>query len=357
MVNRRRQLTPLVDTNTLLAIESLFGKGGADPCAMELACKFADVFIYADHFRFTFGSPDGTGADIDLSNAPAIVQCLRGRDSSAMVAQIVPTNEPVMLHDDYVEDAFHDFADWARNRRKTLRQWLNTHNTESIRSMQSAQVAREYYFNLERIDRTPELERLTTDLQMQTSQVLYAFDNLLRGPIYGEMTGSDQQYLNHPTRNMSLIPTYKVEDGSLPENAVSFEDSMSSVVRRMSLDEYCIMLHVLRGIVHDRGIYTLRRGDIDKEVLREIASDASVRFPPKLRSGGRFSAAIVAGIAAALPAVPLLGAQSALVVGVAVSVSSKLWTGRLPRSAGRIKWLQGLLEWDLEKQAESRVRV
>lgn len=346
----RCQLTPLVDTNSLLAIESLFGKGDADPWAIKLACTFTDLFIYADWFRFTFGSPHGAISDTAWANAPSLAQRLRQRDSSAVVPLIVPVNEPVRLHDEYVTEAFHRFAIWARNNRKTLRQCLNTHNTSSIQAMQQAQVAREYYFSLERLAQDRELEVLANELRALECEILYAFDNVLRGPLYGRLTGSDQHYLNHPLRNVSLLPTFESEVGPLPRITVSFHESMSKLIGQLTLDEYCVILHELRSAVRDRGIHELARGDVDKDVLRDIAT--SVALPPNVRGSGRL-ALIAGGVIGGLAAIPVLGAAAA-VTGAAVSVSSALWTGQLPRSTTRIKWLRWAIEWDLERQGESR---
>jgi hypothetical protein len=342
------RVTPLVDTNSLLAIKSLFGGGRVDPWAIELASDFTDLFVYADWVRFPLGSPHGGLSGIDWANAPAIAQHLQRRDSSAVVPLVLSTKEPVRLHDDYVTDAFRSFAVWARNNRSRLRQWLDIHNTSGVRAMQQAQVARQHYFNLERLTQEPELEALGRGLPAQQSEVLYAFDNVLRGPLYGSLTGNDQHYLNHPLRDVSLLPTFEAEAGSPPPIAVSFKESMGRALRHLSFDEYCVILHELRGAVRSRGIHELGRGGVEKEVLREIA--AFVSLPPRLRGLGQL-ALFSGGIIGALAAVPALGATTA-VVGAAVSVSSALWTGQLPRSVARIKWLRWGIKWDLESQAE-----
>lgn len=343
-------LRPLVDTNTLLAIESLFGKGVVDPWAVRLACNFTDLFVYADSFRFTFGSPEGAFSEAAWEIAPRLAQQLRQRDSSAVVPLVGSTSEPVKLHDDYVAEAFHGFAVWARNNRKALRQWLNTHDTTSIRAMQQAQVTRQYYFNLDQLALDRSLDGLALELRAQPWEILYGFDNMLRGPLYGRLTGSDQHYLNHPLRNVSLLPTFEAKVGPPPPIAVSFRESMTNAVRHLSFDEYCVMLHELRGAVRSRSIHELGHGDIDKEVLRDIA--ASVCLPPRLRGMMRL-ALFSSGIIGALAAIPTLGGATA-VAGAAVSVSSALWTGHLPRKASRIRWLRWAYEWDVEQEAEKR---
>lgn len=351
----RPHVTPLVDGNTLLAIESLFGKGTIDPWAMQLACTFADLFIYADHFRFTFRSPDGAFSDASWAHAPSLARHLQQRDSSAVVPQMVPI-EPEKLHDDQVKEAFRNFANSARNKPKRLRQWLNTHDTASIRAMLRAQVGREYYyFTPERVTQMRELKLLALELGWQQREILYAFDNVICAPLYGRLAGSDQQYFNHPTRNASVLPTYKEEVGSLPEIAVSFAESISGFVRRMSFDDYCVMLHGLRGAVRSRGIHELGPGDVEKEVLRDIAASDDVDFPPTLKKYAK-SALITGGVIGGLAAIPALG-PAAAVAGALISVSSAIWDGGLPRKAGRIKWLQRAIEWDLEKQAQIRVHA
>lgn len=346
----RPHVTPLVDGNTLLAIESLFGKGAIDPWAVKLASTFTDLFIYADHFRFTFRSPDGAFSDASWAHAPSLTRHLQQRDSSAVVPQMVPI-EPEKLHDDHVEDAFHRFAIWARNNRRSLRQWLNTHDTASIRAMLQAQVGREYYyFTPERVTQERELKLLALELGWQQCEILYAFDNVICAPLYGRLTGNDQQYLNHPTRNASLLPTFEAEVGTLPTICVSFKESMTNLVRDLSFDEYCVMLHEIRGAVRSRGLHELGPGDVDKEVLRDISK--FVREPLRLRGIKRL-ARLAGGVIGGLGVIPALGAAAA-VAGAVVSVSSAIWTGRLPRFASRIKWLRGGLEGDLEKQAERR---
>ena len=351
----RPPVTPLVDGNSLLAIESLFGKGTTDPWATQLACRFADLFIYADYFRFTFRSPDGVFSDESWAHAPSLARNLQQRDSSAVVPQMVAI-EPGKLHDDQVKEAFRKFANKARNDPKKLRQWLNTHDTPSIRAMLQAQVGREYYyFTPERVTQMGELNLLASELGQHQRKILYAFDNVICAPLYGELTGSGQQYFNHPTRNASILRTYTAEVGSLPEIAVTFAESISGFVKRMSFDEYCIMLHTLRGAVRSRGIHELGPGDVGKDVLRDIAASDDIDFPPRLKKYAK-SALITGGVIGGLAAIPALG-PAAAVAGALISVSSAIWDGGLPRKTGRIKWLQRAIEWDLEKQAESRVRA
>lgn len=348
MNSKPSKQTPLVDTNTLLAIESLFRKKGADPWAVRLACTLADLYVYSDYFRFTLGSPIGVPADPDLANTSLVAQTLRRLEPSVAVPLIVPITEPVKLHDDYVTEAFRKFAIWTRTNRRALRTWLNSHDTPSIRAMQQAQVGREYYFDLERLAGNRALQELGSFLPAQQSEVLYAFDNVLRAPLYGRLTGEDQHYLNHPLRNASLLPTFEAEVGPAPRITVSFAESMSKIVQQLSLEEYCIILHELRGAVRSQGIHELPRGNIDKEVLRSLA--ASVSFPPSLRNVGRF-AALAGGIIGGLAVFPEL-ATPVTAAGAVVSVCSSLWSGGLPRSASRIKWLRWAMEWDLERQAD-----
>lgn len=341
------KIKPLVDTNSLLAIESLFGRSHEDPWALRLACDFADVFIYADWFRFTFGSLQDAMTTADWTNTPALVRCLRQRDSVAVAPLMIRTDVPVSLHDDYLADAFHGFATWARNNRRALRQWLDTHNTASIRAMQEAQVTRRYYFNLDWLAHEHDLERFSRELQLQTCELLYAFDNLLRGPLYGRLTGSDQYYLNHPMRDVSLLPTFEAKPGPTPPVAASFRESMARMLGRLTFDEYCVMLHELRGEVRNRGIHNLGAGQVDREVLREIA--VAVSLPSRLKEKDRI-ALFAGGIIGGLGAIASFG-PAAAIAGAVVSVSMGLWNGKLPRSAGRVQWLRWALEWDLEKQA------
>ena len=228
--HKHKYIKPLVDTNTILAIETIFSKDILDPWAIQLACTFVDLFIYADCFRFTLAFPTDQYKGDDFSNAPSLIQNLKQRDSSAIVAEIVPNDEPVKLDDKYLNEAFHLFAVWARNNVKSLKQWLKTHKTPTINAMNQAQLDREYYFNLERLMQNIELTTLSTELQLAQDYILYAFDNLLRGPLYGKLTGDDQHYLNHPMRNVSLLPTFEAKTGPLPNIPISFKDTMLKMV-------------------------------------------------------------------------------------------------------------------------------
>jgi hypothetical protein len=62
---------------------------------------------------------------------------------------------------------------------------------------------------------------------------------------------------------------------------------------------------------------------------------------------------VLAGFVGGLGALPVASAAAA-VVGAAVSVSAALWDGELPRGTAQMKWLRWAVEWDLEKQAETR---
>ncbi len=299
-------LTPLVDTNSLLAIETAFSFGERDPWGTMLAARFADLFIYADSFRFTVTSSSGASGDDLFANAPPLVRILRSRDSEATAPQLVP-NEPAMrVHDDFVDDALRRFAAWAQNDRSRLIQWLDTHFTRSVEAMQAAQVAREYYFNIEYLRGKRDLSALTKRLAISQTRVLYAFDNFLRAPLYGKLAGDDQHYFNHPMRNAALLPTFEAGRGKLPRVCVSFKKSVAALIDNedMTLDEYCALLHELRATIRGRAIHLLPPGALDKETLRELA--ASVPLPPRLRSRAR-AAGVATALLSGLAAVPILG--------------------------------------------------
>jgi hypothetical protein len=110
------------------------------------------------------------------------------------------------------------------------------------------------------------------------------------------------------------------------------------------------LLHELRGEVRDSGLYQLAPGSYEKDAVREIA--ASILLPPRLKAFAKVIG-VTGGLIGGLGAFPALGPVAA-VAGLAVSVSTALWSGQLPRNVARIEWLRWALKWDIEEQAEKR---
>ena len=343
---------PLVDISTINAIESLYRHGIHDPWAKQLAGEFADLFVYSSTIRYSITIPSANSDDRFLER-PSLLLDLIKRDSELLTPAKYSTADPVRLKDEYLIECFNGFDAWARSNKNTLRKWLSLHNEDWIQKQYITRVKHkehEWSFSLETLLREPELGNLSKELGVTEHDICYAFDLVLRYPLYGELAGTNEHYLNHPIRDAFLLPTMKREEGEPPSLAVSFKDTLRQFSDKLSQDDYSVLLHELRGAVHDYGLHLVGPGEFDKEVVREIA--AKVALPPKLRATGKL-AAVGAGIIGSLSAVPFFGPSAAIVGGV-LSVSTALWSGRLPRIAARMRWLKWALEWDIEEQAEKR---
>lgn len=341
---------PLVDITTLNAVESLFRRGERDPWAKQLAGELADLFIYSDTVRYSITVPSGASPTDELIEKPSLLLDLGRRDPAVFVPEKYSTAEPVLLKEEYLEECFDRFSAWARSNRATLRRWITLHNESWIQIQRATRVEHQYVFSLDALRKDPALEAITKEIEVDQDDICYAFDIVLRYPLYGELVGENEHYLNHPIRDAFPLPTMQRERGSVPGIAVSFKDSIATCADNLSQDEYTALLYELRGIVRQYGLHKVKPGEFDKETIREIA--AKVALPPRLRATGKL-AAIGAGLIGGLGAIPVLG-PAAAVAGAAVSVSAALWTGRLPRAAARMKWLRWALGWGIEDQAEER---
>jgi len=343
---------PLVDISTINAIESLYRHGVRDPWAKQLAGEFADLFIYSSTIRYSITIPSANSDD-KLLERPSLLLDLIKRDSELFTPAKYSTADPVKLKDEYLIECFNRFAAWARSNKNTLRKWISLHNQDWIQKQYIARVKHEKHewsFSLDALLRKPELSALAKELGVAEHDICYAFDLVLRYPLYGELAGTNEHYLNHPIRDAFLLPTMKREEGKPPSLAVSFKDTLRQFSDRLSQDDYSVLLHEIRGAVHDYGLHLVGPGEFDKEVIREIA--AKVALPPRIKASGKL-AVIGAGLIGSLGAIPILGPSAAIVGGV-LSVSTALWSGRLPRTAARMRWLKWALKWDIEEQAEKR---
>jgi len=194
------------------------------------------------------------------------------------------------------------------------------------------------------------LTTLTQLLGVAEDDVYYAFDVVLRFPLYGQLTGVNEHYLNHPIRDAFQLPTMERSLDRAPAIAVSFRNAIGDLAPTLTQDEYTALLHELRGQVRNLGLHKVGPGECDKEVIRELVSRVSL--PPRLKAMSK-RAAVITAFLGGLGAVPALGPAAAL-VGAALSVSTVLWHGKLPRGAAQMKWLRWAVEWDIEQQVEAR---
>lgn len=336
---------PLVDSNTLLAIETLFRKGPTDPWASLLAGRFTDLFVYSEAFRFTHPLPRLSalpGADL-----PGLASALVQEDPDVAISEVCTTSEPWFVADKHVAPCVERFRVWSEVHASQLRAWVATHEEPWVRELYEQQVRRQYIFEVERLRGNRDLQEIVEATGLAQNDVLYAFDNILRYPIYGELAGDRAFYLNHPVRDAFPLPTMKLKPAPAPHLPVSWSKPASTTAQHSTLEEFVEFLFGLRNQVR---FFRANEPDFadrpDREMVREIA--ARVGLPARLRRVSEI-AVVAGGILAAMAVIPNVGPMAAL-LGGAVSVSSAIWKGRVGRRAGRIRWLRWALDWGVEDQ-------
>jgi hypothetical protein len=187
-------------------------------------------------------------------------------------------------------------------------------------------------------------------IRLDPLDVCYAFDSVLKYPLFGEFAGDQGNYLNHPLKDAFPLPTMRKEKGTLPVVAVSFRDSIAKISNRLSKDQYTSLLHELRSSVRDAGLDEMSQGQFNRAEIRDIA--ARVALPPRLRGLDKV-AGIAGGIISGLGIISELSPVTS-VLGGAIFVAAALWRGHMPRGISRIKWLRWALKWNIEDQADQR---
>ena len=338
---------PLVDTTTLIAVESLFRKGKHDPWGLQLAGDLADLVIYGDTVRCGLGLPNDTRQEDDLADRPKLFGNLSRRDTAVFQIEKYSTEEPLTIKAEYLTECAPRFELYAKTHRSELKQWISLHARDWIRSYHAAHVQRRYVYSVEALRACMNLEQLSTDTGIAADDLCYVFDVILRFPIYGALTGSNERYLNHPIRNAFPLPTMVSSSEVAPHIPVAWAGAVSRLAKSLTQDEYAALLHEMRGTVRDHGLHKMRPGSDLRELVREIA--ATVRLPPRIR---KFQQARDAAVDA-LNVGAVLFAPLGL-VATALSCSKYLWSGGLPRSAASIRWLRWTMQWETETQATER---
>lgn len=338
---------PLVDTTTLIAVESLFRKGKHDPWGVQLAGDLADLVIYGDTVRCGLGLPNDNRDEDGLADRPKLFGNLSKRDSAVFQIERYSTEEPLTIKEEYLTECVPRFESYAKTHRTELKQWIALHSRDWIRSYHATHVQRRYVYSVEALRARMNLEQLSTNTGIEVDDLCYVFDVILRFPIYGALTGSNERYLNHPIRDAFPLPTMESSSELVPQVPVAWSSAVSRLAKSLTQDEYEVLLHEMRGTVRDLGLHTMRAGSVSQEMIREIA--AKVRLPPRIR---RFQQARDAAVDALN-----VGAVLVAPLGLAATVlscSKYLWNGGLPRSAASIRWLRWTMQWETENQATER---
>ena len=67
--------------------------------------------------------------------------------------------------------------------------------------------------------------------------------------------------------------------------SIRFRDAVAAVAPSLTRDSYTALLHELRGHVRSNSLHLLPPGEVDRDVIRDIAS--KVGLPPRLKQIGR----------------------------------------------------------------------
>ena len=145
--------SPLVDTNTLLAIDTIFNKKNVDSWAFELLSEFVNIFVYSDSFRFTVPVTDSSS--IDFSQGIEIIKYIIKYDEKFALPIVLEVPEPLQIQDDIAY-----FAKYSAG----LTQGLLYNLVEIFKEMHSAQqvyTRYEFYKGVAEILESPDIKTRT----------------------------------------------------------------------------------------------------------------------------------------------------------------------------------------------------
>jgi hypothetical protein len=224
-----------VDSTTVHAVESLFRREKYDdPWAQKLAGDFADLFIYADVIRYPIPVRESTSG-YDLIQSDTLLRDLAQRDSQVFGGQPYSTAEPRLLAQEYLDRCIDKFTAWVNNNQRTLEIWLAVHHSLWIQERRLATTGQGYTFSLDALVRNQRFESLTRRTGIAETDLMYAFDSVLKFPLFGELADSQSsRYFNHPIRDAFPLPTMEYEVGNLPPLPLTFRDTVAKLVPNLS---------------------------------------------------------------------------------------------------------------------------
>jgi hypothetical protein len=337
---------PVVDISSLYGVESLFRHGTKDPWGKRLAGRLADLFIFSETCRYTMPVRGGVGTTEDPS-LPPVLNVLRSRDSGIFVPLPYFSKDRPRIDIEHLEPAFRSFANWATNNKASFQQWITLHQEIRNNPSDLSRVRAKSVFDISRLCELPIFQLSASQIGVRPDDLVYAFDIVLRYPLYGELAGVDSFFLAHPIREQQAAPILSVGTGTSPRIPISLSAAVAEMVSRMSLDEYTSFLHEARGLIRDLRIDQLQPGAIDRETTREIA--IQLGLPARLSRASRVIG-IAAGVVGITGAIPAAG-PAAKIAGGLLTIGSAIWDRSVGRSLGQVSWLRWAFEWDLENQA------
>ena len=190
---------------------------------------------------------------------------------------------------------------------------------------------------------------------MPDHQVHYLLDLVLKYLIYAEHTNNGY-YLTHPIRAKQrfkylnpLVESYR----DRPPTRIPFRlgPHLVPLARKRGRDWFTSTLHETRGYLRQEGMTELQEtGAVSRDALRELAS--RLQLPAKVRGyevAGRTATLVSAsgGLTGSL----ISATPWPAVVGSAMTVATNIWSGSVPGSVSRLRWLRWLLQWPLEEES------
>jgi hypothetical protein len=242
---------PVIDITSLYAVESLFRSGTRDPWGRKLAGRLADLFIFSDTGRFTMPiRADAT--TLEDQSLPLVLTKLQSRDSGVFKPLLYVAKDRPTLKCEYLQPAFQTFAIWASNNKCAFKRWLAFHQEVRTTPADFSHIRPHSIFDISALGEVSEFKHLQAELGVVEDDLIYAFDIVLRYPLYGSLAGAGSFFLAHPIREQQNAPIICVEQGAPPNVPVSFSRAVAGMASSMTLDEYTSFLHEARGVIRDR---------------------------------------------------------------------------------------------------------
>jgi hypothetical protein len=327
----------LIDLTSIYAVESLFRGTIKDPYAETLAGDFVDLAIYSDIVHYPLAITSAQTLESEFG--PTLLKQLIARDSQLFSPKKYSTESVRSVGAVHLQDCLEQFIGWCNGNPDSVKNWIRLHRESWINSFYLERIRHKFVFDVDLLRNHHDVILASQQNGLLVDEFLRIFDVVLRYPMYGEIAGDGCAYLSHPIRHAVNHPTLQRDTDTVHVGAISFSEHFKRWAPHLSQDEYTALIYQLRGVVRDKKLHRVKPGEIEKEVIRDIA--ASVSLPPKL-------AFMMKSETGSSPALGVLD----FITGVPMSIAQTFWDGTLPKSAGRLKWLRWALKWDIESQAK-----
>lgn len=356
MIARSPQSVPQVDLTAVNAVQSLFDDSSHDPWAHELAADFVDFVLWNESIRYPVLLLADAVDRAESLVAPAILDDLGRREPGLVCADIRILSDRPMLDHELLAPAWKAFEVFVTNNSSRVRGFLSLHSSSWIKEQIRSRLpdGSGYIFDVVDLAARPETAKLAHRLNITVREVYYLFDLVLKYLLYAEQA-QGQYYLSHPIRArldfQQLSTAVTVTTGPAREVPFRLGPYLVAAAGSRNRDWFTSRLHEARALVRETGMIELRqRGSVGKEELRQLAVRLGLPAGVKHFQAVDNTAA-VASAAAGLAGGYMTNSFLPTVVGSALSVVTKLWTGNVPVSVSQATWLQWMFEWPIEREA------